>query len=183
MHLSRAWCDTCEKVQPVILDVVPDDKNDHDVADIVCEVCKSILVTLHSTSAADVNDDEPSQDISRVLGMIREAIERTFDMTLPSATTMDGQAKLIVQAIHDAAADRATARRAICTMTAKDRIMIYGPKEDGTYVIEFRIAEGDCWQSQPGAAKRLCSGIFRRECLTACVCRTSPCDRICGGHY
>ena len=143
MHLSRAWCDTCEKVQPVILDVVPDDKNDHDVADIVCEVCKSILVTLHSTSAADVNDDEPSQDISRVLGMIREAIERTFDMTLPSATTMDGQAKLIVQAIHDAAADRATARRAICTMTAKDRIMIYGPKEDGTYVIEFRIAEGD----------------------------------------
>jgi len=28
-------------------------------------------------------------------------------------------------------------------MTAKDRIMIYGPKEDGTYVIEFRTAEGD----------------------------------------
>jgi len=106
VHLSRAWCDTCEKVQPVFLDVVADDENDHDVADIVCEVCKSILVTLHSTSAADVNDDERSQDISRVVGMIREAIERTFDMTLPSATTMDGQAKLIVQAIHDAAADR-----------------------------------------------------------------------------
>jgi len=142
VHLSRAWCDTCEKVQPVILDVVADDKNDHDVADIVCEVCKSILVTLHSTSAADVNDDEPSQDISRVLGMIREAIERTFDMTLPSATTMDGQAKLIVQAIHDAAADRPRpGAPPPVTMTAKDRIMIYGPKEDGTYV--FRIAEGD----------------------------------------
>jgi len=144
VHLSRAWCDTCEKVQPVFLDVVADDENDHDVADIVCEVCKSILVTLHSTSAADVNDDERSQDISRVVGMIREAIERMFDMTLPSAATMDGQAKLIVQAIHDAAADRPRpGAPPPVTMTAKDRIMIYGPKEDGTYVIEFRTAEGD----------------------------------------
>ena len=64
-------------------------------------------------------------------------------MTLPSATTMDGQAKLIVQAIHDAAADRPRPGAPSVTMTAKDRIMIYGPKEDGTYVIEFRIAEGD----------------------------------------
>jgi hypothetical protein len=28
-------------------------------------------------------------------------------------------------------------------MTGKNRIMIYGPKEDGTYVIEFMTAEGD----------------------------------------
>jgi hypothetical protein len=27
-------------------------------------------------------------------------------------------------------------------MTGKNRIMIYGPKDDGTYVIEFRTAEG-----------------------------------------
>ena len=26
---------------------------------------------------------------------------------------------------------------------AKNRIMIYGPKNDGTYVVEFRTAEGD----------------------------------------
>jgi hypothetical protein len=26
-------------------------------------------------------------------------------------------------------------------MTGKNRIMIYGPKTDGTYVIEFRTAE------------------------------------------
>jgi hypothetical protein len=25
----------------------------------------------------------------------------------------------------------------------KNRIMIYGPKDDGTYVVEFRTAEGD----------------------------------------
>ena len=28
-------------------------------------------------------------------------------------------------------------------MTGKDRIMIYGPKDDGTYVIEFRTADGE----------------------------------------
>jgi hypothetical protein len=28
-------------------------------------------------------------------------------------------------------------------MTGKNRIMIYGPKNDGTYVIEFRTAAGD----------------------------------------
>jgi hypothetical protein len=27
--------------------------------------------------------------------------------------------------------------------TGKNRIMIFGPKEDGTYVVEFRTAEGD----------------------------------------
>jgi hypothetical protein len=26
-------------------------------------------------------------------------------------------------------------------MTSKNRIMIYGPKDDGTYVVEFRTAE------------------------------------------
>jgi hypothetical protein len=28
-------------------------------------------------------------------------------------------------------------------MTGKNRIMIYGPKEDGTYLVEFRTSEGD----------------------------------------
>jgi hypothetical protein len=28
------------------------------------------------------------------------------------------------------------------TAAGKDRIMIYGPKGDGTYVVEFRTAEG-----------------------------------------
>jgi hypothetical protein len=28
-------------------------------------------------------------------------------------------------------------------MTGKNRIMIYGPKDDGTYVVEFRTAAGD----------------------------------------
>jgi hypothetical protein len=29
------------------------------------------------------------------------------------------------------------------TTTGKDRIMIFGPKTDGTYVVEFRTAEGE----------------------------------------
>jgi hypothetical protein len=28
-------------------------------------------------------------------------------------------------------------------MMGKNRIMIYGPKTDGTYVVEFRTAEGE----------------------------------------
>jgi hypothetical protein len=28
-------------------------------------------------------------------------------------------------------------------MTGKNRIMIYGPKDDGTYVVEFRTSDGD----------------------------------------
>ena len=29
------------------------------------------------------------------------------------------------------------------TTTGKNRIMIFGPKTDGTYVVEFRTAEGE----------------------------------------
>jgi hypothetical protein len=29
------------------------------------------------------------------------------------------------------------------TTTGKNRIMIYGPKDDGTYVVEFRTAAGE----------------------------------------
>jgi len=29
------------------------------------------------------------------------------------------------------------------TVAGKNRIMIYGPKEDGTYVIEFKTAAGE----------------------------------------
>jgi hypothetical protein len=43
------WCGTCEKVQPMIFDVLPaDDKNDHACEDIVCDECKSIIATLHA---------------------------------------------------------------------------------------------------------------------------------------
>lgn len=43
------WCDTCQKIQPMIFDVMPaNDKTDHDAADIVCDECKSVIATLHA---------------------------------------------------------------------------------------------------------------------------------------
>jgi len=33
-------------------------------------------------------------------------------------------------------------------MTGKNRIMIYGPKDDGTYVVGFRTAAARRWRSQ-----------------------------------
>ncbi len=34
-------------------------------------------------------------------------------------------------------------------ITGKNRIMIYGPKDDGTYVVEFKIAAGEALVSIP----------------------------------
>jgi hypothetical protein len=31
----------------------------------------------------------------------------------------------------------------VVRVTGKNRIMIYGPKDDDTYVVEFRTAQGD----------------------------------------
>ena len=48
-------------------------------------------------------------------------------------------------------------------MTGKNRIMICGPKDDGTYLV-IKTAAGRCWRSQCREAKRRCSNISRREC-------------------
>ena len=48
-NAPRVWCDTCQKIQRMIFDVMPaSDKNPRDVADIVCDECKSIIATLHT---------------------------------------------------------------------------------------------------------------------------------------
>jgi hypothetical protein len=60
-------------------------------------------------------DIDRYQDLTRVVGMIREAIERAFEMTLPSATTINGQVEAIVQAIYDVAADRARPASTLAT--------------------------------------------------------------------
>jgi ribosomal protein S27E len=51
-RFSRVWCPTCNKMQPMIFDVMKaNDKNDHDAADIVCNECKSVIATLHGPRA------------------------------------------------------------------------------------------------------------------------------------
>jgi hypothetical protein len=48
-QFPSVYCDNCRKVRPMIFDVLEvNDKNDHAVADIVCDVCKSIVATLHA---------------------------------------------------------------------------------------------------------------------------------------
>jgi hypothetical protein len=37
----------------------------------------------------------------------------------------------------------------------RNRIMIFGPKSDGTYVIEFRTAAGERWRFQSLEQRRL----------------------------
>jgi phage terminase large subunit GpA-like protein len=50
-RFPRVWCPTCDKTQPMIFDAMKaNDKNDHDMADIVCAECKSIIATLHAAS-------------------------------------------------------------------------------------------------------------------------------------
>jgi hypothetical protein len=45
-RFPRAWCDTCGKVRPVTLNVMPaNDKNPYAAADIVCDECRSIIAT------------------------------------------------------------------------------------------------------------------------------------------
>jgi len=39
-------------------------------------------------------------------------------------------------------------------MTDKNRIMIYGPKNDATYVVEFKTAKGEALRSQSRGPKR-----------------------------
>jgi hypothetical protein len=42
------WSPTCEKTQKMIFaEMRANDKNDHDAADILCDVCKSVVATLH----------------------------------------------------------------------------------------------------------------------------------------
>jgi hypothetical protein len=48
------------------------------------------------------------------------------------------------------------------TTQGKNRIMIFGPKDDGTYVVEFKTAEGEA----------LAISIPRSETVRGCSCRT-----------
>jgi hypothetical protein len=48
------------------------------------------------------------------------------------------------------------------TTQGKNRITIFGPKDDGTYVVEFKTAEGEA----------LAISIPRSETVRGCSCRT-----------
>jgi hypothetical protein len=45
----------------------------------------------------------------------------------------------------------------------KNRIMIYGPKEDGTYVVEFMTSDGDVLGYLDSKKRSACHSAFPRE--------------------
>jgi hypothetical protein len=50
--------------------------------------------------------------------------------------------------------------------------MIYGPKDDGTYVVEFRTVEGDVLSISIPRTQNACDpGISRSACVTDCLCQ------------
>jgi hypothetical protein len=55
-------------------------------------------------------------------------------------------------------------------MTGKNRIMIYGPKDDGTYVVEF-MTRATFWRSRSRGPRRTSFGTSRSGCPTGCSCR------------
>jgi hypothetical protein len=89
-----AWCDTCRKVQPVILDVMEaDERNDHEAADIICDACKSILVTLHapSTSRPVVRTEKAA----KASEMAAQEIDRLIDPSAPDEERQRRKRRLI----------------------------------------------------------------------------------------
>ena len=78
-NFPLVWCDTCDKVQPMIFDVMQaNDKTDHDAADIICAECKSIIATLHARRTA-----APTKKTAKASEMAAEEIDRLIDPSAP----------------------------------------------------------------------------------------------------
>jgi hypothetical protein len=57
-------------------------------------------------------------------------------------------------------------------VTGKNRIMIYGPGNDGTYIVEFRTDAGERSRSQSQEPRPASFGTSKSVCPTGCLCRT-----------
>jgi hypothetical protein len=57
-------------------------------------------------------------------------------------------------------------------LNGKNRIMIFGPKTDGTYVVEFRTAAGEALAISVPAGETRVLKHFQGECPMGCSCRT-----------
>ena len=63
------------------------------------------------------------------------------------------------------------------TVTGKNRIMILGPKNDGTYVVEFRTVEGEALAISIPRSEAHVIRHFRSDCRTDCSCRRCRANR------
>ena len=88
-HFSHVWCDACQKIQPMIFDLMQANrKNDHAAAAIVCEECKSIIATLHAVRAQQASA-RPGR-AAKAREMAGQAVDRLTD---PSATDEERQSR------------------------------------------------------------------------------------------
>jgi hypothetical protein len=56
-------------------------------------------------------------------------------------------------------------------MKGKNRIMIFGPKDDGTYVVEFGTAAGEALAISIPRGETAVIRHFQERCPTGCSCR------------
>jgi len=56
--------------------------------------------------------------------------------------------------------------------SGRNRIMFYGPKNDGTYVVEFTTADGEALAISVPRNETAVPKRFQNVCLTGCSCRT-----------
>jgi hypothetical protein len=86
-RFPRVWCDTCQKIQRTIFDVMKaNDKNDHDSADVIFAECRSVIATLHAPSA------QRTAARPKKAAKAREMAGREIDLLIdPSATDEERQ--------------------------------------------------------------------------------------------
>jgi hypothetical protein len=65
-------------------------------------------------------------------------------------------------------------------MTRKNRIMIYGPKNDGSYLVEFRIADGEALVISVPAGETCVLKYFQERMPAGFSCRRST-QKSCAG--
>src|SRR5262245_16366251 len=86
-RFPRVCCDTCQKIQRMIFDVMKgNDKNDHDSADVICAECRSVIATLHAPSVQRVA--ARPKKATKAREMAGQEIDRLID---PSATDEERQ--------------------------------------------------------------------------------------------
>jgi hypothetical protein len=73
-------------------------------------------------------------------------------------------------------------------MNGKNRIMIYGPKADSTYIVEFRAAADEARDPMPGSEaaviryfQSVCSNGLFMPIRNACRVGTAPARLLVGG--
>jgi hypothetical protein len=87
-----------------------------------------------------------------------------------------------MQRLVDASMQGIVTERRVLYALGKNRIMICGPKTDGTYVVEFRTAKGETLAISIPSGKTAVLRYFQERMPMGCSCQTfreEPLARRC----